>query len=554
MLQILRKRPDSALSGASGVSAHSFVAGARSSGSRIEHDVTTTALQLQDITRRFGQTLALDGASFALRPGSVHALLGENGAGKTTLMRVAFGMVAPDAGHVRVDGVERRFASPADAMRAGLGMVHQHFALVAAMTVAENVALGGRGRFDHVAAAARVREIGARTGLLLDPDALAGDLGVGAQQRLEIVKALAREARVLVLDEPTAVLAPAEARELLGWVRAFASAGGAAVLITHKLREALAVADDVTVLRRGRTVLAARAGDETEASLAAAMLGEQPSPDAVAIAHGVAGRGADGIADEVPRPGGPPRVQSAADRANDRHPASAQVVLRARDLVVRDGRGVARVQGASLEVRAGEIVGVAAVEGAGQHELLRALAGRLAPTSGTVERPDVVGFVPEDRHRDAAILDFTLAENVALAEAGRARGWMDWVARRRATAALLDAHDVRASGPDAPLRALSGGNQQKLVLARELAALGERGRARALVVENPTRGLDIRAAADVAARLRAARDAGVAVVVHAADLDEVLALADRVVVVHEGRVHEVPKDREAVGRAMLGAR
>ena len=519
----------------------------------------TAVVELHRITKRFGATLALDDASFALRAGTVHALLGENGAGKTTLMRVAFGMVAPDHGRLLVDGAERRFGSPADAMRAGLGMVHQHFALVPAMTVAENVALGGRGRFDRAAAAARVREIGARTGLVLDPDALAGDLALGAQQRLEIVKALARDARVLVLDEPTAVLAPAEARELLGWVRAFARAGGAAVLITHKLREALAVADDVTVLRRGRTALAARAGDVTEASLARAMLGEGMATDAVAIADEFADE-FDEFAEEFPEPGGPPQGQSVADRANDHHHASAPVILRARDLVVRDARGVARLQGATLEVRAGEIVGVAAVEGAGQHELLRALAGRLPATSGTVERPDVVGFVPEDRHRDAAILDFTLAENVALGEAGRLRGWMDWGARRRTTAALLDAHDVRASGPDAPMRALSGGNQQKLVLARELAALAALGAgdaggtARALVVENPTRGLDIRAAADVAARLRAARDAGVAVVVHAADLDEVLTLADRVVVVHDGRVHEVPKDREAVGRAMLGAR
>src|SRR5215207_1981973 len=206
------------------------------------------ALRIEVLTKRFGATRALDGASFALRRGTVHALLGENGAGKTTLMRVAFGMLAADAGRVLVDGVERRFASPADAMRAGLGMVHQHFALVPAMTVAENVALGGQGRFDRRQAAARVRAVGERAGLVLDPEALAGDLPVGAQQRLEIVKALAREARVLILDEPTAVLAPAEAADLLRWLRAFADSGRSVVLITHKLREALAVSDDVTVL------------------------------------------------------------------------------------------------------------------------------------------------------------------------------------------------------------------------------------------------------------------------------------------------------------------
>jgi ABC-type uncharacterized transport system ATPase subunit len=489
----------------------------------------TIALRLDSITKRFGATHALDRASFALRRGTVHALLGENGAGKTTLMRVAFGMVQPDAGRVEVDGVERRFASPGDAMRAGLGMVHQHFALVGAMTVAENVALGGSGRFDRRRAAARVREVGERAGLVLDPDAIAGTLPVGAQQRLEIVKALAREARVLVLDEPTAVLAPAEARELLAWVRAFAADGGAAVLITHKLREALAVADDVTVLRRGATVLEAPAREVSEASLATAMIGEAGMPSA----------------------GVPPRLHDGVVEPVDQHQASAPIILSARDLVVHDERGIVRVRGASLDVRAGEIVGVAAVEGAGHRELLRALAGRLPIVTGIVRRPDVVGFVPEDRHREAAILDFTLAENVTLRDAGRLRGWLDWGARRRETADLLAAHDVRAPGPDVPLGTLSGGNQQKLILGRELAREGDGPRA--LIVENPTRGLDIRAAAAVAARLREARDAGVAVLVHAADLDEVLALADRVVVVHDGRVLEVAKDREAVGRAMLGA-
>jgi ABC-type uncharacterized transport system ATPase subunit len=476
------------------------------------------ALQLAHVTRRFGSTLALRDASLTVRRGTVHALLGENGAGKTTLMRVAFGMVVPDEGTVAVDGEERRFHSPADAMRAGIGMVHQHFTLVPAMTVAENVALGSSGRYDARDAVRRVRAVSEQTGLPLDPHALAGSLSVGAQQRLEIVKALSRDARVLILDEPTAVLAPDEARDLLHWLRGLADAGRTVVLITHKLREALAVADDVTVLRRGRTVLALTAAGATEAAIAEAMLGEPATAEQ-----------------------GPARVT-----------APGAPVLRARALGVTDARGVERVHDATFDVCAGEIVGIAAAEGAGQHELLRALAGRLRPTRGTVERPDVVGFIPEDRHRDALLLDATLTENVALQGAGARRGLVRWGAMAARTAALLTRADVRAgdAGVTAIARTLSGGNQQKLVAARELDAAA--GAPLAVVAENPTRGLDIRAGAAVRARLREARDAGAAVLVYSSDLDEVLALADRMLVVHDGRVSAVPPDREKVGRAMLG--
>jgi simple sugar transport system ATP-binding protein len=506
------------------------------------------ALELVGIAKRFGAAVALDGATLAVRAGTVHALLGENGAGKTTLMRVAFGMVRPDAGVVRVDGRERHFASPADAIAAGLGMVHQHFALVPAMTVAENVALGGRGRFAARAAAERVREVSRRAGLVLDPDARVDTLSVGAQQRLEIVKALARDARVLILDEPTAVLAPAESAELLAWARDFAAGGGSVVLITHKLREVLAAADEVTVLRRGSTVATVRAADASESALAAAMLGT-----AVADA-----------------PGGPPRAQHRAVAADTRNrtvapimdpprpSAPAAVRLAAHAITVADDRGVVRLRDATCEVRGGEIVGVAGVEGGGQRELLRALAGRAEPRAGRVERPSRVGFVPEDRHRDALLLDFSLVENVALRDAGRRRGVVDWRRLARTTAELLARHDVRAPGPDAPAAALSGGNQQKLVLARELSsdlrAPGDvsSGAPAALVVENPTRGLDIRASAAVHDRLREARDAGTAVVVYSSDLDEVLALADRVLACYAGRLREVPREREAVGRAILG--
>lgn len=491
-------------------------------------------LALEGITRRFGAVTALEDVSFAVRPGTVHALLGENGAGKTTLMRIAFGALAPSAGVVRWQGTPVVFASPAAALAAGVGMVHQHFTLVPAMTVAENVALGGHGRFDPVQAAARVREVAARAGLALDADARVDALPVGAQQRCEIVKALARDIRLLILDEPTAVLAPDEARELLAWVRRYADAGHAVVLITHKLGDALAVADDVTVLRRGRVVLSAAAQHTREQALARAMLGEGANDASVDHA-----------------------ASYASVARNAMLASAASAVLATRDVRWRDARGVDVVRGASLDVRAGEIVGIAAVEGSGQHALLRLLAGRLTASGGAVTRPDVVGFVPEDRHRDALLLDAPLYENTALRGAGRRRGAMAWAAFREQTQRLFVRHDVRAGAVDVAARTLSGGNQQKFVLGRELADAPQ-----ALVVENPSRGLDFNATAAVHAALRAARDSGTALVLYSSDLDEVLQLADRVYAMFEGRVHEVPGagsaidgttfDRDAVGRAMLG--
>ena len=502
-------------------------------------------LSLTDVTKRYGDTIALDGASFVLRAGTVHALLGENGAGKTTLMRVAYGLTRPDAGEVRFEGAAVRWRSPADALAAGLGMVQQHFALVPAMTVAENVALGLRGRFDRKAAADRVRRLSDASGLRLDPAARVSELGVAAQQRTEIAKALARDARVLVLDEPTAVLAPDEGAELLRWLRTFADRGGSVVLITHKLRDALGVADDVTVLRRGRTVLAGAAAERGERALAEAMLGTVPEArDAAAI-------GATG--GDLVRAGAPEQgvAADAPSRTTASLPPGAprrDALVVAQRVVLRDAAGVVRIRDASFEVHAGEIVGIAAIEGSGQRELLRALAGRLMPGAGTLTVPDRSGFVPEDRQGDALVLEFTLSENVALSGLGRRRGRMPWRAIGRRTAELLDRFDVRAPAPDVAASTLSGGNQQKLVMARELAE-----RPALLVVESPTRGLDIRASEAVHARLREARDAGTAVVLHSADLDEVLALADRVLVLHAGTVREAPRERSAVGRAMLGA-
>jgi simple sugar transport system ATP-binding protein len=349
----------------------------------------------------------------------------------------------------------------------------------------------------------------------VDPDARITDLTVGAQQRVEIVKALSRDARVLILDEPTAVLTPDEARELLHRTREFAERGGTAILITHKLREALEFADDVTVLRRGETVWTGAARDATEATLVQAMLGDEQFAERTTP---VTSRGL----------GAP--------------------VLTLRGVTVRDEHGVERLRDATFVAHGGEIVGVAAVEGNGQSELLRVLAGRLEPTAGTVERPAVVGFIPEDRRRDALIAAFTLTENVALLGAGARHGVERWREHREATEHIIAEYDVRASGPDARAGGLSGGNQQKLVAGRELERASQ-----AVVAENPSRGLDVQASAAIFARLREARDNGMAVVMYSSDLDEVLDIADRIVVAHAGRLTEVPRDRGAIGRAMLGA-
>ncbi len=523
----------------------------------------TLALELDGLHKRFGRVEALAGASLRVRPGTVHALLGENGAGKSTLMRIAFGMLRPDEGRVAVDGREVRFANSADAIAHGVGMVHQHFTLVPAMTVAENVSLGMHGRYDTRATAARVQALSERTGLPLDPAARVESLPVGAQQRLEIVKALARDARLLILDEPTAVLVPHEVDDLLRWIRRFADDGHAVVLITHKLREALAVADDVTVLRLGRTVCTGPAAELTERALVTALLGgagaspagagddpsSSPPPAGEAMAQ-VAVQGAVTDTTASHR-----RATRRPGEANATHAAPA-VVATLRGVHVADGRGGARLRDVSLDVRAGEIVGIAAVEGSGQHELLRLLAGRLQPTTGSISLPPTVAFVPEDRHLDAMVLDMSLTENVALRGLAQRRGRMPWRALGDATTGLVARFDVRAMGVESPARSLSGGNQQKLVLARELAAEGATdGTPPALVVvENPTRGLDIRATAAVQEQLRIARDGGSAVVLYSSDLDEVLALATRMLVVHAGRVVEVqPATRETVGRAMLGA-
>jgi simple sugar transport system ATP-binding protein len=482
------------------------------------------ALALRGIRKHFGSVQALRGADFTLMPGELHALLGENGAGKTTLMHVAYGLARPDAGTVAIAGAVVSVASPRAARRLGVGMVHQHFTSVPALSVAENVALAAGWPVYPAALRERVRALADRIGLPLEPNTPAGRLSVGLKQRLEIVKALATDVRVLLLDEPTAVLAPGEAEELLRVVRVFTAQGGSAVLITHKLDEALAAADRVTVLRQGVVVHEGAVTGETRESLAAAMIGD-------------GARGDEGEA------------QGAAPGQG----APARVLVRLEELEVpRDtGYGIA-VRRATLTIRAGEIVGIAAVEGNGQRELLRAVAGRLHPLRGRREVAGPVGFIPEDRTTEGLIPALSLTENVVLGSRADdpwiRRGRVDWRVARARTAALLKEYEVVAPGPDVPAAALSGGNQQRVVVARELAR-----QPRVVVAENPTRGLDLRAAAAIHARLRAAAAGGAAVLVYSSDLDEVLALSSRLLVAARGTLIEPPPGatRAQVGELMV---
>jgi simple sugar transport system ATP-binding protein len=418
--------------------------------------------------------------------------------------------------------------SPRAARRLGIGLVRQHPSAIPALTVAENVALAAGWRPVPRKIERRVAELGERLGLPVDPRARAGDLSVGLRQRIELLSALAPlldrtdAAPILLLDEPTAILAPAEAAGLLALVRRLADGGAAVALITHKLDEALAAADRVTVLRRGATVLTGSAAAQRPAALAAVMLGGAPPPDADASA-----------ADTAPRVAGP-------------------VLARALELQVeREGGGLA-VRGVSLELHAGEIVGIAAVEGNGQRELLRAVAGVLRPVSGVLDVAAPVAFIPEDRTTEGLIGELSLTENVVLAprDAPWLRGGrIDWRAAEQETAELIARRGIRAAGPRARAATLSGGNQQKLLLGRALAQ-----RPRVLVAENPARGLDVGAAAEIHTRLRRAAAEGAAVLLHAGDLDDVLAIADRLLVMSRGRLLTPPSgaDRQAIGALMLG--
>jgi ABC-type uncharacterized transport system ATPase subunit len=494
-------------------------------------------LELRGVTKRFPGIVANDHVDFELREGEVHALLGENGAGKSTLMNIVYGLYHPDDGEIRVKGKAISLGSPKEAIEAGIGMVHQHFMLIPVMSVAENIVLASephRGVFlDYGAARRRVRELSERYGLLVDPDARIENISVGQQQRVEILKALYRGADILILDEPTAVLTPQEAQELFEIVRSLTSQGKSVIFISHKLHEVLEIADRVSVLRRGKLVDTVDPKGSTEADLARLMVGRE--------------------------------VLLRVDKA-EAHPA--EPLLEVEDLRVLDDRGLEAVRGVSFSVRAGEILGVAGVDGNGQTELIDAIAGLRHPTAGRVriggremtsasarERLDAgIGHIPQDRQLHGLVLDFSIAENLALHEYRKEPdsrfGWLyprRLVARARR---LIDEFDVRGGGPQTPARSLSGGNQQKVIIAREV----ERD-PRVLIAAQPTRGLDVGAIEFVHRRLVAERDEGRAILLVSLELDEILSLSDRIVVLYEGAIAgEFPPTatEEELGVAMTG--
>jgi general nucleoside transport system ATP-binding protein len=485
-------------------------------------------LELKGITKRFGSLVANDGIDLVVAPGQVHALLGENGAGKTTLMNVLYGLLQPDEGEILLDQRRAAFHSPKDAITAGIGMVHQHFMLVPVFTVAENVTLGhetvlpttGRlgGLLDRRKARADVRELSRKYGLEVDPDALVENLPVGIQQRVEIVKALVRQADVLILDEPTAVLTPAETQDLFRIIRELKDGGTSIIFISHKLREVREIADTISVLRRGQVVGQA-APTATEDQLATMMVGR----DVQLV-----------VSKDVAKPAG--------------------AVLEVDGLTVTDETGRILVNDVSFDVRAGEILGVAGVQGNGQTELCEALmglrpvaVGQVTLKSRDIKSRDIthatprqrlhagIGYIPEDRQEDGLIGAFTVAENMVLDVYDRkpyASGiTLDLGAIAKNAVERIPEFDVRTTSADNPVGTLSGGNQQKVILARELGHEPQ-----LLIASQPTRGLDVGSIEFVHKRIVAARDAGAAVLIVSAELDEIYALADRIAVMYEGRI------------------
>jgi simple sugar transport system ATP-binding protein len=495
----------------------------------------TPALELRRITKRFGTLVANDAVSFELRRGEIHALLGENGAGKSTLMNVLYGLHQPDEGEILLDGEEVSIDSPRRAIALGIGMVHQHFMLVPVMTVAENLVLGAepsRGPLlDYRTAVKRVRDLSERYGLAVDAEARVEDLGVGAQQRVEILRALFRGAKVLVLDEPTAVLTAQEAQDLFKVLRTLTAQGTSVVFISHKLNEVLDIADRVTVLRRGEMIDTVPTEGATERSLATLMVGRD--------------------------------VLLRVDKTEHK---PGQPLLEVDDLSARDDRGLPAVRGVSFTVCAGEIVGIAGVDANGQSELIETIMGLRKPDDGTVrlEGRDIthlgtrdtldagVSHIAEDRHRRGLVLEFDLAENIGL-NSYREMSKMGWLSPRKLAArarGLLREFDVRGGDVDTRAGSLSGGNQQKVVIARELSA-----DPKVIIAAQPTRGLDVGAIEFVHRRLVEERDAGRGVLLVSLELEEIRSLSDRVLVMYEGEiVAELPPEssEEDFGVAMTG--
>ena len=483
-------------------------------------------IEMREITKIFGEFVANDKINLELRKGEIHALLGENGAGKSTLMNMLAGLLEPTSGEIVVNGKSEKLDSPSKAASLGIGMVHQHFMLVEAFTVAENIILGSevtnKGVLDLKKANADILELSERYGLAVDPTAKVEDISVGAQQRVEILKTLYRGADILIFDEPTAVLTPAEILELMDIMKTLVKEGKSIILITHKLDEIRAVADRVTVIRRGKSIQTVSIEGATNKDLAEMMVG---------------------------------RSVSFVTEKEEAQPK--EVVLQISDLVVNENRGVPSVKELSLDVRAGEIVGIAGIDGNGQSELIQAITGLRKVKSGSIKikGQEVVGLsprkitemnvshVPEDRHRDGLVLEMMLSENIALQtyykEPLSKNGVLNYNQINSYARKLMEEFDVRAANEIVPASALSGGNQQKAIIAREVDRNPD-----LLIVSQPTRGLDVGAIEYIHKRLIGERDKGKAVLVVSFELDEILNLSDRIAVIHDGKIQGIVKPSE----------
>ena len=495
-------------------------------------------IEMREITKIFGQFVANDKINLHLRRGEIHALLGENGAGKSTLMNMLAGLLEPTSGEIAVNGQVVKLDSPSKAASLGIGMVHQHFMLVEAFTVAENIILGSEitknGVLDIKKAIQEIKELSEKYGLAVDPSAKIEDISVGAQQRVEILKTLYRGADILIFDEPTAVLTPAEIDELMIIMKNLVKEGKSIILITHKLDEIRAVSDRVTVIRRGKSIETVEIAGATNQDLAEMMVG-----------------------------------RSVSFTTEKNPPQPKEVILSIKDLVVNENRGIPAVKNLSLDVRAGEIVGIAGIDGNGQSELIQAITGLRKVKSGTIniKGKDVVGLpprkitemkvshVPEDRHRDGLVLDMTISENIALQtyykEPLSKNGILNYTNIHNYARKLMEEFDVRAANDYVPASALSGGNQQKAIIAREVDRVPD-----LLIVSQPTRGLDVGAIEYIHKRLIGERDKGKAVLVVSFELDEILNLSDRIAVIHDGKIQGIvtpaETNKQELGILMAG--
>ena len=495
-------------------------------------------IEMRDITKVFGGFVANDKINLHLRKGEIHALLGENGAGKSTLMNMLAGLLEPTSGEIAVNGQVVNLDSPSKAASLGIGMVHQHFMLVEAFTVAENIILGSEltknGVLDIAGASKEIKALSERYGLAVDPSAKVADISVGAQQRVEILKTLYRGADILIFDEPTAVLTPSEIDELMAIMKNLVKEGKSIILITHKLDEIRAVSDRVTVIRRGKSIETVEIAGATNADLAEMMVG-----------------------------------RSVSFKTEKQASKPKEVVLSIKDLVVNENRGVPAVKNLSLDVRAGEIVGSAGIDGNGQSELIQAITGLRKVESGSIELKGdsivglhprqitelSVGHVPEDRHRDGLILEMMISENIALQtyykEPHSKNGILNYSNITSYAKKLMEEFDVRAASELVPAAALSGGNQQKAIIAREIDRDPD-----LLIVSQPTRGLDVGAIEYIHKRLIEERDNGKAVLVVSFELDEILNVSDRIAVIHDGKIQGIVSpettNKQELGVLMAG--